>query len=304
MRDAFLPTSRSSRWGYVFVAPATALLLIFLVAPLAYAVAISFTNRVAVPSRHLSTEFVGARNYGTLLTDTDFLAAAGHNLAFTVVVVPLQTALALALALLVNQRLRGHSFFRTVYFIPIAVPLSAACLIWRLILDRNQGDGLLTSIVSALTGGLVAPNWLADPHWTQVAIVLVSLWSSVGFQMVILLAALQGVPPELYEAAQLDGAGAWRRLRAVTVPGIRPQLYFVITTTAILSFRLFDQVYVLPSEPGGPQGATSTLMLAIVQISLQNGPSSRVGLGAAATVIFLAVVLVVSIAQRRLEPKE
>jgi multiple sugar transport system permease protein len=276
----------------------------FLVAPLCYAIAISFTNRVALPSARLPTEFVGAENYSDLVTDPGFRKAVLHNLLFTVVVVPLQTGLALGLALLVNQRLRGHALFRTAYFVPIAVPLSVAGLIWKLILDENQGrPGVLTALLSAVTGGAVTPHWLVDGHSTQVAVVLVSLWSSVGFQMVILLAALQGVPRELHEAAMLDGAGAWRRLWAVTVPAIQPQLFFVTTTTVILSFRLFDQVYVLPSSPGGPQEATTTLMLFIVQLSQANGPASQVGLAAAATVIFLAIVLAASLVQRRFEPK-
>ncbi|HET9658418.1 MAG TPA: sugar ABC transporter permease [Kineosporiaceae bacterium] len=294
-----------SRWGYLFVAPAAVLLLTFLVAPLCYAVAISFTNRVAVPTPRLPTQFVGLDNYRELVADPDFRTAILHNLLFTIIVVPLQTGLALGLALLVNLRLRGHALFRTAYFIPIAVPLSVAGLIWKLILDENQGrPGILTEVLSTLTAGAVTPHWLADTHWTQVAVVLVSLWSSVGFQMVILLAALQAVPRELHEAAMLDGAGAWRRLWAVTIPGIRPQLFFVTTTTAVLSFRLFDQVYVLPTSPGGPQGATTTLMLYIVRLSQENGPASRVGLAAAATVIFLVIVLLVSLLQRRLEPKD
>jgi multiple sugar transport system permease protein len=293
-----------ARWGYAFAAPAAVLLLTFLVAPLCYAVAISFTNRVAVPTLRLPTQFVGTENYRFLFDEPDFRRAIQHNLLFTAIVVPFQTGLALGLALLVNLRLRGHSLFRTAYFVPIAVPLSVAGLIWKLILDENQGrPGILTAALSMLTGGTVAPHWLASQYGTQVAVVLVSLWSSVGFQMVILLAALQAVPRELHEAAMLDGAGVWRRLLSVTLPAIRPQLYFVTTTTAILSFRLFDQIYVLPSSPGGPQGATTTLMLYIVQLSQANGPASQIGLASAATVIFLVIVLTVSLMQRRLEPK-
>ena len=297
-------TRRQARWGYVMFAPAIVFLLTFLVLPLCYAIAIAFTNQVALPSVHLPTQFIGADNFKQLLSDVDFRAAIGHNLIFTALIVPTQTALALGLALLVNRRLRGHSLFRTAFFLPIAIPISVSGLIWKLMLDENQGrHGLLTSVVSFLSGGTVVPNWLANEHWTQVAVVIVSLWSSVGFQMVILLAALQDVPPELQEAAMLDGAGAWRRLLAVTLPAIRHQLYFVLTTTVILSFRLFDAVYVLPSSPGGPREATTTLMLYIVQLS-QRGASAPVGLAAAAALIFLVIVLLITVLQRRFEPKE
>lgn len=295
---------RGARWGYVFVAPAAGCMLLFLLVPLCYAVAISFTNRIAVPTPRLPTQFVGVDNFTRLFADADFLTAIGHNLLFTAAIVPIQTALALGLALLVNRRPRGHSFYRAAFFLPVAIPLSVAGLIWKLILDENQGQfGILTSVLSTVTGGALQPHWLAEPHATQFAVVLVSLWSSVGFQMVILLAALQDVPPELIEAAMLDGAGAWRRLLAVTLPAIRHPLNFVISTTAILSFRLFDQVYVLPTSPGGPRSATTTMMLYIVQLS-QGSSTSPVGLAAAATVIFLVIVLAITGLQRRFEPKD
>jgi multiple sugar transport system permease protein len=290
---------RKARWGYAFLAPAAVFLLIFLVLPLCYAVAISFTNRSAIGLR--PTQYIGTSNYTELLGDSDFRGAILHNLMFTVVIVPLQAALALGLALLVNRRLAGHSFFRTAFFIPLAIPLSVAGLIWKLLLDENEGrHGIVTSVVSAVTFGQLEPHWMVDPHSMQVAVIMISLWSSVGFHMVILLAALQDVPAELLEAAMLDGAGAWRRLIAVTIPSIRFPLYFVITTIAVLSFRVFDQVYVLPSRPGGPLGATTTLMLQIVTSS-QRG---RMGLAAAASVILLIVVLLVTLVQRRFQPED
>ena len=133
------------------------------------------------------------------------------------------------------------------------------------------------------------------------AVMLVSIWASVGFQMVILLAALQDVPETLYEAARLDGAGRWQQFRNVTLPGIRNPLLFVLTVTTILSFRLFDQVWIMPARPGGPLDSTRTLMVDIVDTGLNNG---AVGRGSALSVIFLLIVLTVAIVQRRLIKQE
>lgn len=290
---------RRARWGYAFLAPATVFLLFFLVLPLCYAVAISFTDRSAFGLR--PTHVIGAANYTELLADPDFRGAVLHNLLFTAVIVPLQTGLALGLALLVQRRFPGSSVFRTTFFLPLAIPLSVAGLIWKLLLDENQGrPGIVTSVLSSLSAGTVQPHWMTQPHAMQVAVVMVSLWSSVGFHMVILLAALQDVPTELIEAAKIDGAGAWRRLVSITIPVIRYPLYFVITTISALSFRLFDQVYVLPSSPGGPRAATTTLMLQIV-MATQHG---RMGLAAAASVILLVIVLLVTLIQRRFQPED
>jgi multiple sugar transport system permease protein len=152
-----------------------------------------------------------------------------------------------------------------------------------------------------VTFGNFTPDWLGDPATALVAIMLVSIWASVGFQMVILLAALQDVPVTLYEAARLDGANTWQQVRNVTLPGIRNQLLFVLTITTILSFRLFDQVWIMPDRPGGPLDSTRTLMVDIVDTGVFDG---NIGRGSALSVVFLAIVLVITFVQRRLIKQE
>lgn len=282
--------------GIVFSLPGLVLLTIFMVVPFGTALVLSFTNRKLLSP--LPTRWVGFDNYVDVLTDSGFWGALQNNFVFSIVVVPVQTGLALLLAVMVNQKLRGSVFFRTLYFIPITFSLSAASIVWLVMLNPS---GLVNTVMEAVTFGAFAPDWLNDPTYTMAAVIIVSLWASVGFQMVILLAALQDVPENLYEAAAVDGATAWQRFRHVTVPGIRHQLFFVGTITMILSFRLFDQVWILPPRPGGPLDATNTIMVELVDTGFERG---QIGKGSSIAVLFFLIVLFLTIFQRRFEPAD
>lgn len=297
------PDSRTPRLGadtitaWLFSAPAVLLIGSFVVVPFLLAFYFSFTNERLISPR--PTEWVGLANYERLLfEDARFWKALSNNVIFSIVVVPVQTAFALLLALLVNQKLRGVVIFRAIFFAPITVVMAAVAVIWIVLLNPQ---GLINALMSIITFGQFAPDWLADPSWALVAIMITSIWASVGFQMIILLAALQDVPETLYEAARLDGANTWQQFRHVTIPGIRNPLLFVVTITTILSFRLFDQVWIMPARPGGPLDATRTLMVDIVDTGLNRG---AVGLGSALSVIFLLIVLTITIVQRRLIRQE
>ncbi len=282
--------------AWLFSAPAVVLLLAFMVIPFILAFYFSFTNERLLSPR--PTELVGLRNYTRIFEDPIFWTSLTNNIVFSIVVVPLQTAFALLLAILVNQKLRGVAVFRTVFFMPITVIMAATSVIWIVLLNPT---GLINAFMEIVTFGNFTPDWLGDPATALVAIMLVSIWASVGFQMVILLAALQDVPVTLYEAARLDGANSWQQFRSVTLPGIRNQLLFVLTITTILSFRLFDQVWIMPDRPGGPLDATRTLMVDIVSSGVYDG---NVGRGSALSVVFLAIVLAITFVQRRLIKQE
>ena len=288
--DSRSPGNRSrARAGLAFSSPAVVLLTLFMVVPFGLAAVLSFTNRKLLSP--LPTRWVGFDNSG-------FWGALQNNLVFSAIVVPLQTGLALLLAVLVNQKLKGSVFFRTVYFVPITFSLSAASIIWLVLLNPS---GMINTVMEVVTFGAFAPDWLNDPSYTMAAVIIVSLWASVGFQMVILLAALQDVPKTLYEAAAVDGASAWKRFRNVTVPGIRHQLFFVATITMILSFRLFDQVWIMPPRPGGPLDATNTIMVELVDTGFQRG---QIGKGSSIAVLFFLIVLFLTIFQRKFEPAD
>lgn len=282
--------------AWLFSAPALLLIAVFMVLPFILAFIFSFTNERLISPR--PTDWVGLRNYERIVDDPLFWKALGNNVAFSLVVVPLQTAFALLLAVLVNQKLQGVAIFRTIFFMPITVIMAAVSVIWIVLLNPQ---GLINAFMEMVTFGNFSPDWLGNPAYALAAIILVSIWASVGFQMVILLAALQDVPVTLYEAARLDGADRWGQFRHVTLPGIRNPLLFVLTITTILSFRLFDQVWIMPDNPGGPLDSTRTLMVDIVDTGLFNG---NIGRGSALAVIFLLIVLGITFVQRRLIKQE
>ena len=286
------PKKSQSGAAWLFMAPAGVLLLVFIVVPFALAVFYSFTNQRLISP--LPTRFIGIDNYLEELTNPLFWRSMWNNFRFAIVVVPFQTAFALTLAILVNQRRRGSVFFRTIYFTPVTVVMAAAATLWVLLFNV---DGLINAFFELVTFGNFQPDWLNDPTWAMWAVIIVSVWQGVGFQMVILLAALQDVPRSLYEAASIDGADTWQQFRSVTVPGIRNALVFVLTVTTILSLRLYDQVVLMPRSPGGPIDSTRTTMLHMVDAGFNR---QAIGRGSAIAVIFFVVVLAITIAQRRL----
>ena len=292
IRIGFLVGEGRTVTGWMFSLPGFSLLVVFLIAPFVLAVWLSMTNQRLLSPQ--ATRFTGFDNYRAILTDSLFWKSFFNNVWFVLLVVPLQTALALWLAVLVNRRIPGRVFFRTVYFLPVVTVMAAASVIWVLLYNPN---GLINAAMETITFGAFAPDWLNDTRWALVAIAVVSIWQGVGFQMVILLAALQDVPEVLYEAAGVDGATRWQQFRFVTVPGIRNGLIFVITVTTILAFRLFDQVNLMPRTPGGPLHATRTMLLHMVETGLR-GPQ-LVGVGAAVAVVFFLIVLLLTLAQRR-----
>ena len=279
--------------AWLFMAPALLGLAVFILMPFILAIALSFTNvRLGSP---LPVEWVGWREYARLLGDTVFLRALFNNLLFALVVVPVQTLLALVLALWLNRPLRGRVVFRTLFFMPVVFPLSLIAVVWILIYSPDA-NGLMNRLLQMVTlDHWQARDFLHDSLWALPAIMLTSIWQGVGLQMVVLLAALQAIPAELYEAAAMDGAGAWRRFRHVTLPQLRNALVFVVIVTTILAFRVFDQVRIMTQ--GGPENHSATVVFAAVQAAFDR---SQVARGMAMSVLFFLIVLAVTVVQRKL----
>ena len=295
-RSARARSGARSRAGWLFSAPGLVLLGGFIVTPFLFAVYLSFTNERLISP--LPTRWVGLENYVTTLTDSTFWQAFGNNVWFVVIVVPLQTAFGLWLAVMVNSKIRGRVVFRSIYFLPVVTVMAAAAVVWTLMFNPR---GLVNAVMEVVTFGAFSPDWLNSTTWALPAVMIVSIWQGVGFQMIILLAALQDVSDHLYEAASIDGAGKWQQFRNVTLPGIRNGLIFVVTVTTILAFRLFDQVWIMPQTPGGPLDATRTMMLEMVETGFGQ---QQVGRGAAIAVIFFLIVLAITLFQRRLIREE
>ncbi|MFQ6171576.1 carbohydrate ABC transporter permease [Oryzobacter sp. R7] len=282
--------------GYLLSAPALVLLALFVALPFVMAFVLSMQNVRLDGAR--PNVWMGLEQYRRILLDGDtspvFWRSLLNNVVFAAFVVPLQTALAVALATLLNRKVRGISVFRTLFFLPVVFPMALVATIWSLIFARD-GLGMLNAFLSAVTFGAVGPqDWLGDPKMALASIALMSMWAGVGFQMIIILAGLQSIPQELYEAATLDRANAWQKFRNVTLPGLRNTLIFVVIVTTIFSFRLFDQVYIMTR--GGPNNSTSTVMYqAVTSAFVEN----NVGRGAAMTVVFVLVIVVITVIQQR-----
>jgi multiple sugar transport system permease protein len=283
---------KEARLAWLFSTPAIILLIVFLVIPFIWAIWMSFTNMRLIPNPNVPTKFIGFENYIRLLSDDVFHKALLNNFYFVIIVVPIQTAFALGLAMLINQEMKGMNVFRTVYFSPVVTSMTVVSIVWTLL--YNPGEGLINTFLQAISFGVLGPyNWLTNTKLVFPAIMLMSIWQGVGFQMVIFLAGLQEIPTSLYEAAEVDGANSWQKFLNITIPQLQNTLIFVIISTTILAFRLFDQVKVMTN--GGPSNASMTTMLYAIETGWGR---LRIGYASAITVVFFIIVLLISILQR------
>jgi multiple sugar transport system permease protein len=283
--------------AWLFSTPALILLLLFLAIPFLMAVGLAFTDQRLIPNPNLPTQVIGLRNFIRLVSDEAFLRGLLNNFYFVIVVVPIQTAMALLLAILVNQKIRGVNTYRTVYFSPVVTSMVVVAVIWTFLYNPA---GLINSFISLISFGQLGPySWLQDTKLVFPAIMILSIWQGVGFQMVIYLAGLQEIPRELYEAAEVDGANKWKQFLNITWPQLRNTTIFVVLTTTILAFKLFDQVKVMTN--GGPQNASMTTIVYVIE---QGWGQLKVGYASAISVVFFIIVLVISLLQRRIIPEE
>jgi multiple sugar transport system permease protein len=288
---------QDTRIAWIFSLPALIGLLCFVLLPFVLAIVLSFTNlRLGSP---LPLEFIGLTQYERIFSDTAFLYALRNNMLFALTVVPLQTGLALMLALLISKPLRLMTVFRTLFFMPVVFPLSLVAVVWVLVFAPGP-QGMLNGIFEVVTFGVwKARDFLHDPNLALTAIAITSVWQGVGFQMIILIAALHGIPEELYEAARVDGANRRQQFVYITIPQLRNAIIFVVLVTTILTFRLFDQVQIMTQ--GGPNHATTTVMYEAVTAAFG---SQQVAKGAAMTVVFFTLVLLLTLLQRYVMKQE
>ena len=279
--------------GWAFVAPALIIISVFFFLPVTGALLLSFTDFDIYALADLQNlRFVGLRNYIELLRTPLFWKALGNTLYFVALGVPLSIAASLGAALLLNSKMaRFKPFFRTALFAPVVTTLVAVAVIWRYLFHERYG--FLNFGLSQL--GIPAVDWLGDPRWAMPAIILFAVWKNFGYNMLIFIAGLQAIPQELYEAAYLDGAGAWRRFRHVTLPMLGPTLVFVGLITMIGFFQLFAEPYVMTQ--GGPLRSTTSMVLLMYEEGFRWW---RMGYAAAVTFVLFLVILVFMLLQRRL----
>lgn len=275
--------TRKERWiPYAFLLPAIAGLLVFRLLPTFYAVGRSlYATSFGINPRTL---FVGGDNYSALFSDPTFWQSVWTTVVFNVVINPLQTVIALLLALLVSVPLKGIGFFRGIFFIPIAVSLPVASIVWQLMLDSQSG--LINGIL--IWAGLPAQGFLGSPTEALPSIIAIASWIGVGYWMFFFLAGLQAIPPTVYEAASIDGATKWQAFIHVTLPLLRRVIAFVLVADTTANFLLFAPVYI--TTQGGPQGATDLLMYEAYRSGFQG---LDIGRATSITTILLVTLLMV-----------
>ena len=268
--------------------PASVLIITFLRVPIGLTFVLAFTNaRLISPE---PAQFIGVTNFVNLFSDDTFWASLRNTIIFTVVIVPVQSGAALGLAVLINSKMRGTNFFRTVYFLPVVTSMVVVSMLW---LFLYQPNGLINAVLANF--GIAGPDWLGNPRTALIAIILLSAWQAMGFHMVIWLSGLQTIAQELYEAAALDGANRWQQFVNVTWPGLRQTRTFILITITIAAFGLFSQVNIMTQ--GGPLNSTTTLVFQAVRSGFQQ---QQTGYASAISLVFFVLVLAVSLVQRYL----
>lgn len=276
-----------------FIAPALGLIAVFFSLPMAAALLLGFTDfDIYALGRLDRLRWVGLENYRRLLADPLFWQALVNTAYFVVLGGPLSVLVSLGTALLVNHRLaRWRGVFRSLLFLPVVTTLVAVAVVWRYLYQPRQG--LLNHLLGL--AGLPPIDWLGDPHWAMPTIILLAVWKNFGYNMLVFLAGLSNIPEELYEAAELDGAGAWHRFRHVTVPMLGPTFVFVGVVTMIASFQVFSEPYVMTQ--GGPLKSTLTLMLLMYEEGFRWW---RLGFATAIAVVLFLLTLAGTLIQLRL----
>lgn len=287
-----IPARRSSQMraealaGYAFATPALLLIILLLIAPILVVFLLSLTD---YQFGALDWSWVGFANYADLTGDRIFLRSLLNTFIYVAIVVPGSVILALIVAILVNERTKSKAIYQTIFFLPVTTTLIAMSVVWHFLLNPSLGP--ITSLTRALGWGEF--DVFGNPDLVLVGLAVIGIWQLVGFNMILFLAGLTAIPRDLYDAADIDGAdGAWDRFARVTWPMLGPTTLFVVVTTTITAFRVFDTVAVITR--GNPQGRSDVLLYTLYKVGFQHfnmGPAS------AMTIAFLVFVLIVALVQ-------
>ena len=272
--------------GYLFILPMLVLTMMLVVIPILLSGIISFTDWNFIAGIG-GLEFVGFDNYAKLFQDQAFHRSLRNNVAM-IAVVPVAMFIALVLAVLINKGTYFKDVFKVIYFMPFISSFVAIALLWRVLFHPNSGpiDGFLRAI-----GIEHPPLWLADPSYALIAVMIIMVWTSLGFNMIIYLAGLQGIPKDLYEAADVDGASQIRQFFTITLPMLSPTTFFLLITGIVGSFKVFDLIMVLTN--GGPAGSTSVIVFYLYEaafVNLESGYASAMGIILLLLILFLTLV--------------
>lgn len=282
---------------YGFIAPAIILLLLFSLIPILIAFVISFTGLdITGLGNWSSVKFVGFSNFINLFKDTTFIQSIGNTFYYIIIGVPLVVVLSLTIAILINfGQNKFFSFLRLIFYTPSITNTVAVAVVWTYMYNPN--GGLLNSILGKF--GISGLQWLNDPTTAKISLIILAVWKAIGLNMLIFLAAIQGIPESLYEAAQLDGANWWQQTRHITIPSLRFSIFFVTVTTLIGWFQFFDEPFIMTK--GGPVNSTNSVALFVYQNGFQN---SNFGYAAAGSFVMFAAIIIATLIQFRMQRKQ
>jgi len=292
--------SRRAKWLTIilFLLPSLIGLAVFSIGPIGYSFLIGLTDWNGLNAWDLAAgtpNFIGMDNYAEIMSGEEFWRVLRNTMYFIVLYIPLILIFSILAAVLLNNKYRGIGAYRVLFFIPVLTSWVAGALIWKWLLSDDYGP--VNAILAFV--GIDGPAWLQDPHWAMPGIVFASIWKDMGFFALILLGGLQGINPDYYEAAQMDGAGMWKRLFRITLPLLSPILFFVIIISVINSFQLFPQVMIM-TQDAGPYGATQAMVERIYKYAFKY---YKMGYAASFSWILFVIILFFTVIQMRLQKR-
>jgi multiple sugar transport system permease protein len=272
---------------YLFITPNLIVFVAFMFIPIVFALYVSLTQWTLIGA----SQFIGFDNYVRMFGEGQFWQALRNTAVYTLGVVPTSMVLGLAAAVLLNRKLPARTFLRSVYFMPVVISGVAVALIGEWMF--NDQYGIINAVLNKL--GLGAVNWLSSSTWAMVALIITTMWTRIGFCMVLYLASLQSIPETYYDAARVDGASGWARFRFITLPLLAPTTFLVLIIQVILSFRVFDLVYVMTG--GGPGFSTTVLVQYIYEEAFTN---QDMGYASAVGVVLYLILMIFTLIQWRI----
>ena len=289
-KKSFLKKLFEQRYSYLFIAPAAILFFVFIFIPVIASLSLSFTRYNALSAPH----WLGLDNYYRLFVkDPRFWKALRNTSLYVLGVVPLGISISLLLAVAIDQKIRFKNFYKTMFFMPFVTSVVAYSVIWKW-LFAGEKYGLINHWLMKL--GINPVNWLLSPTWTLPAIMIMSIWAGLGYNMVLLLVGLQTIPRTFYEAAEIDGANTWYKFWHITLPLVRPTLLFVVIMSVINSFQVFEQVYIMTSGTGEGVGGVLDCALTIVAYLYEIGfQRFQMGYASAVAYILFAIILIATL---------
>lgn len=272
-----------TKWGWIFIAPTMIGLIILNIIPIFQTIYQSFFKTGDFGK---GNKFVGINNYVKVFGDSEVWQALWNTLKYAIIEVPVSIIIALLLAVILNKKLKGRSFFRTIFFLPMVAAPAAVAMVWKWLF--NSSFGLINNVFS------IKVNWISDPKIAIYSIAVIGIWSVLGYNMVLILAGLQEVPRDFYEAASLDGASEWKQLTRITIPLISPTLFFVLITRVIAAMQVFDLIYMIIDYNNPALKKTESLVYLFYKYSFEQ---SKKGYGATVIVVLLIMILLLTLIQ-------